>query len=112
MFLYYFLILSLPLTQHWLLGAGGDLTVVKYVGLACLPFAIFRSITRHRPQGLKLNGVALAFFCYLSIGVMSYFVHGGRLALGASGLMNVSSMLLFCVVTFGLVDSAGRLYRV
>jgi len=26
--------------------------------------------------------------------------------------MNVSSMLLFCVVTFGLVDSAGRLYRV
>lgn len=112
MILYYILVLSLPLTQHWLLGGNGNITVIKYLGLACLPFAIFRLVTRHRPAGMKFSGVGAALMIYFGIGALSYFVHGGQLTLGPTVLMNIGSMLLFFILTIGLVDTVERLHRV
>lgn len=112
MFLYYILILTLPLTQHWLLGGEGGITVVKYLGLGCFPFAAFRLLMRHRPAGIKLSGVGAAFSFYFAIAVASYFGHGGQLTLEPTPLLNVSSMLLFFLLTIGLVDTVERLHRV
>lgn len=113
MFFYYILILTLPLTQHWLLGGGtGDVTVIKYLALACLPFAFLRLIGRNRPHGIKITGVGIAFLIYFLIGITSYFLRGGRLTLEPSALMNIGSMLLFFILTVGLVDSIERLHRV
>ena len=112
MLFYYILILTLPLTQHWLLGGDGGVTVVKYIGLACFPFAAVRLLTRHRPSGIKFSGVGAAFSCYFVIAVVSYFSHGGQLTLEPTPLLNVSSMLLFFLITIGLVDTVERLHRV
>ena len=113
MILYYILVLSLPLTQHWLVGGGtGDITVIKYLALACTPFALVRIVGRTRPQGVKITGVGIAFVAYFLIGVTSYFIRGGRLTLEPTALMNIGSMLLFFFLTIGLVDTIDRLHRV
>ena len=112
MILYYILVFSLPLTQHWLFGANGTFSVVKYLGLACLPFAIFRLVTRHRPSGIKMSGVGAAFLAYFFVALLSYFAHGGALTLEPTALMNIGSMLLFFVLTIGMVDTVERLHNV
>ena len=50
MILFYFLILVMPLSQHHIWGQfAGDLTGIKYIGLACLPYALIQLGARRSP---------------------------------------------------------------
>ena len=49
MLIFYLLVLSLPLTEHWLLSKDvGGLTVEKLLGLLCIPFAISHLLSTKR----------------------------------------------------------------
>jgi putative inorganic carbon (hco3(-)) transporter len=125
MILFYFLIVSLPLTNHWLFGYGwGDFTIVKILALVCFPFAIIRLVSRVRSSGFSVSGVSISLLIYLSIALFSYFLVQGRglgMTLearksGGPGAtppdINIFSMLLFFLLVVGLIDSAVRLRRV
>src|SRR5207249_307607 len=50
MILYYVLVLSLPLVSHSVFGSeAGGVTVVKYLGLVCLAYALLSLPRRRRP---------------------------------------------------------------
>ena len=108
MILFYVLVLSVPLNNHWLLSGRGDFTVFKGLGLACLPFALGHLAFRSAP--LKLNAVFPALAGGFAIEVFSFFSHGGRL--GDPILTNRVSMLLLFFLIIALVDSIARLRRV
>lgn len=121
MILFYILVLSLPLSYHWLfdyiLVAG--LTVIKVVGLACLPLALFRLATR-RSERFKGSGVFLPLIVYFLIALFSFFsvwTDTRNLATGTELIpkllfYNLISMMTFFTLIVGLVDSVTRLYRV
>ncbi len=74
MILFYILIFSLPLSQHWLFGAGfGDFTVVKFLALACLPFALLRLFARLRSGRLSVPELWVPLLVYSVIALFSYF---------------------------------------
>ncbi len=108
MILFYMLVLSIPLNNHWLLSGRGEFTVFKGLGLACLPFALAHLAFRSAP--LKLNAVFSAFAVSFVIEMFSYFSHGGTL--GNPLLTNRVSMLLLFFLIIALVDSIARLRRV
>jgi putative inorganic carbon (hco3(-)) transporter len=108
MILFYVLVLSIPLNNHWLLSGRGDFTVFKGLGLACLPFALAH--LAFRSASLKLNAIFPALAAVFVIEMFSYFSHGGTL--GAPVLANRVSMLLLFFLIIALVDSIARLRRV
>jgi O-antigen ligase len=108
MILFYMLVLSIPLNNHWLLSGNGEFTVFKGLGLACLPFALAHMAFRLAP--LRLNAVFPALAAVFVIEMFSYFSHGGTL--GDPALTNRVSMLLLFFLIIALVDSIGRLRRV
>jgi O-antigen ligase len=108
MILFYMLVLSIPLNNHWLLSGNGEFTVFKGLGLACLPFALAHMAFRLAP--LRLNAVFPALAAVFVIEMFSYFSHGGTL--GGPILANRVSMLLLFFLIIALVDSIGRLRRV
>src|SRR5271156_4033559 len=120
MILFYILIFSLPLSQHWLFGAGlGDFTVVKFLALACLPFALLRLFTRLRSGRLRVPELSMPLLVYSVIALFSYFGaqhHGFVVSLQTKSTMTtenlIFSMLLFFILMTGMIDSMTRLYRV
>ena len=123
MILFYILVFSLPLTNHWLFGYGqGDLTVVKVLALACLPFALYRLLSRFSTLGSRVPGLLPAFTVYSSIALFSfYIVNGNDLGFqlerhnkfsGETADVSIISMLLIFVLMIGLIDSMARLRRV
>src|SRR5260370_4222613 len=120
MILFYILIFSLPLSQHWLFGAGfGDFTVVKFLALACLPFALLRLFTRLRSGRLSVPELWLPLLVYSVIALFSYFAvqhHGFAISLEEKSTSTtenlIFSMLLFFILMTGLIDSMTHLYRV
>jgi putative inorganic carbon (hco3(-)) transporter len=119
MILFYILIFSLPLSQHWLFGAGiGDFTVVKFLALACLPFALLRLFTRLRSGRLSVPELLVPLIVYSVIALFSYFGvqrHGFAISLEKKSTITtenlIFSMLLFFILVTGLIDSMTRLYR-
>ena len=108
MILFYMLVLSIPLNNHWLLSGRGEFTVFKGLGLACLPFALAHLAFRSAP--LKLNAIFPALAASFVIEMFSFFSHGGTL--GQPVLTNRVSMLLLFFLIIALVDSIARLRRV
>ncbi len=108
MILFYMLVLSIPLNNHWLLSGRGEFTVFKGLGLACLPFALAHLAFRSAP--LKLNAIFPALAASFVIEMFSFFSHGGTL--GQPVLTNRVSMLLLFFLIIALVDSISRLRRV
>ena len=108
MIFFYILVISLPLNNHWLLQGRGDFTVFKFLGLACLPFALGHFFFRSAPP--VFNAIVPALSASFVIEMLSYFSHGGTLA--GPLFANRISMLLFFFLLVALVDSMVRLRRV
>lgn len=122
MILFYILVFSLPLTNHWLFSYGrGDLTVIKVLALACVPFALYRLLRRFSSPGFRAPGLLVAFSIYSAIALFShYIVNGGDIgfslekhtAFNQTADTNILSMLLFFVLMVGFIDSVDRLRRI
>lgn len=111
MILFYVLVLTLPLANHWLLGGAqqDNFAPVKFVGFACLPVALFRLASKPKSP-MRISGVGVAFSVYFVIAVFSYFAHGNAV-IPWTVLLSILSMLVFFVITTALVDSPDRLRR-
>jgi len=114
MVLFYWLILIMPLENHpiWELHIG-PFTVVKYVGLGCVAYALAYLPLRKGLPPLVGTWQARAFILFFLMAASSYFTKGNRSTLGIeSPFTTYLSFLLLFFVTLSAVDSPERLRRV
>lgn len=111
MILFYLLVTVMPMVRHPLWSDFlGELTVIKYLGIACLIYAAFS--LRFRATPLRLFATwQVRFFVPFAILVMALFVTLGDplLPVEISPFMSFASFLAFLFVTLTLVDSVERL---
>jgi O-antigen ligase len=107
--IFYFLILVMPLSQHRIWAQFvGDLTSIKYIGLVCLPYAIFHLAQRRSvPQFFGTWQARLFGVLYLWA-TLSYLVFG-RTAYYLSHWLTYTSFLVLFFITMAVVDTLSRL---
>ncbi len=109
MILYYLLVLTLPLVSHPILEYQiGGFSVEKYLGLACLVFAICTiPFRRTLPNFFGTTQARMFLMLYILLGI-SYFTKGWDIApIGV--FLIYTSHLVFLIITLLLVDSLPRL---
>ena len=112
MIIFYFLILVLPLTQHHLWAQFvGDVTGIKYIGFACLPYAVLRLVGRRQAPSLFGTWQARLFVGLCLLSTLSYFTLGTGKWYVSHWLTYVSLLILF-FITLVLVDTVDRLHWV
>lgn len=109
MILFYFFIFIMPLSRHRFWGAmAGDLTGIKYIGLICLPYALFHLAQRRSAPSFFGSWQARFFMAlYLLCGLSYVVTH--RLILSYSHFLSYTAFLVFFFITLVLVDSRSRL---
>lgn len=108
MIVFYFLIFILPLSQHHWWGAiASDLTGIKYIGLVCLPYAIFHLARRRTLPVFFATWQARLFIALCFIALVSYLAFGRR-AWYLSHSLSYFSFLGFFLITMTVVDSLKR----
>lgn len=110
MIAFYLLVSVMPLIRHpfWSSFAG-DLTMVKYLGLACLIYSLlYLPGRRTSPTFLGLP-LEKAFVAFALLGAGSYLAFGSSLPFEISPFMSFSSIFLFYLVTRVVLDSLARL---
>jgi O-antigen ligase len=110
MILFYFLIGIMPLTDHRIWSQFvGELTMFKYVGAACVLYAIVRLATRRAiPSYFRTWQARLLVVLYL-IATASYLTKSLPMPFERSPLMSYTSFTLLFFVTVTVVDSLTRL---
>ena len=82
MIIYYLFVVSLPLVSHRILGSDvGSMTVPKYLGLACLGYALLMLGRRRGAVRLLATSQARWFVVLYSLAVLSYVLG----SIGAQG---------------------------
>lgn len=114
MILYYLLVLSLPLVSHPLFGSeAGGVTIVKYLGLLCLGYALLTLGSRRRRPRLFATPQARWFTAFFGLVVLSYVTSLLGPRPGERAILVIyTSHFAFFVTTLILVDSLERLRRV
>src|SRR5687767_8500547 len=104
---FYLLVSVLPLVRHPLWSAFvGDLTVIKYVGLGSLAYALLYLGARRRPVRYLATPQSRWFLLLCLAGMASYLAWGVRIyRLGISPFFSYVSFLLFFFITLTVVDS-------
>jgi O-antigen ligase len=110
MILFYFLVAIMPLTDHRIWSQlVGELTAFKYVGAACILYALVRLTTRRTiPTYFRTSQACLLIVLYV-IAVGSYLTKSLPVQFELSPLMSYTSFILLFVVTLSVVDSLRRL---
>ena len=109
MIIFYFLILVMPLSQHRIWAQFvGDLTGIKYLGMACLPYALFHLMRRGRPPSLFRTWQSRFFIVLYVIATVSH-ISLGRVDWWQSLWLAYTSMLVLFFITLIVVDSLERL---
>jgi len=109
MIIFYFLILVMPLSQHHIWAQFvGDLTGIKYIGLACLPYALIHLAVRRTPPSFFGTWQARLFLVLFFIATLSYFALSPIPWPYSHWLTYVSLLILF-FITLAVVDSLTRL---
>ena len=112
MIIFYFLILVLPLTQHHLWAQFvGDITGIKYIGFACLPYALLRLVGRRQAPSFFGTWQARLFVGLCLLSTLSYLTMGTGNWYVSHWLTYVSLLILF-FITLVLVDTVERLHWV
>ena len=111
--LYYLLIGVLPLENHWFwrYELFGTFTVLKVLGLVCLAGALVTTLQRGFDTRILSSAPIRFYLAYLTIQCMSYFVHGGEVAVSSDMYLNVVSILSLAITTVTLVNSPRRANR-
>src|SRR5713226_5919749 len=107
--IFYFLILVMPLSQHRIWAQFvGDLTGIKYLGIACLPYALFHLMRRGRPPSLFRTWQSRFFLMLYAIASISQILLS-RTQWWGSFWLTYTSMLVLFFITLVVVDSLARL---
>ena len=110
MIIFYLLIGVMPLSDHPVWGrVVGEVTVVKYIGLVCLLYAVLHLAARRAVPSFFGTWQARFFLILYLIATISHFTQ----SLLTSGLFNAflryTSFLLLLFITVSIVDSVRRL---
>ena len=110
MILFYVLVAIMPLAAHPLLGGnGGDLTVFKYLGLACSIYAGYYLLAARSLEILAFQTWTWrCFFALYAIAVVSSTTASIR-TVEFAPLLSFTSFLLLFFITAVLIDSVRRL---
>jgi O-antigen ligase len=113
MFIFYWLIVIMPLDEHPVLGRAlvGALTPVKILGIVCLILAVYRMGLTGKYATCLRNPQAPWYLTLLLFQSASYFVQGGNLVSGAMAYSHVFSIATLFLVAPALIDTQPRLYR-
>jgi O-antigen ligase len=108
MIIFYFLILVMPLSQHHIWAKFvGDLTGIKYIGLACMPYALIHLAGRRwAPHFLQTWQARFLLLFYAVVTVSQ--ISQGHLPLWFSHWLTYTSFLILLFVTVVVVDTVER----
>lgn len=110
MIIFYFLITQMPLDQDPTWGKFlGAATLIKYVGLLCVFYAILRLATRRRSPEFLNTMQARFFLAYLLFTFVSYWFMGSAFSLRSSPFISLLSMAFLFFVVLTIVDTIQRL---
>lgn len=107
---FYLLMTVMPMIRHPLWSEFvGDLTVIKYLGIVCLVYALFYLPFRSRPPQYFATWQARFFVAFSLLAIALFLELGAPIPLEISPLMSYASLLAFFFVTLTVVDSLHRL---
>jgi len=111
MILFYLLVTVMPMIRHPLWSTIlGDLTVIKYLGVACLLYAVVYLPLRTTPLHLFMTWQIRLFVLFSTLVIISFLALGSpEIPLELSPLASFVSFLVFMFVTLTLLDSVKRL---
>src|ERR1700680_2026916 len=98
----------MPLSKHHLWGKiAGDMTGIKFIGLACLPYGLIHLLSRSSPPAFFATLQSRLFLALFFISSLSYLIMG-VVPLAASHWLTYFSMVLLFFITLVVVDSLDR----
>lgn len=110
MIFFYLLVAVMPLVNHPLWSHFvGELTMTKFVGVACLFYALGHCAVQRSVPNFFGSGVARLFLLFYFLAAFSYFWKGARLPWSTNTLTSYTSFLFLFFVTLAVVDSVARL---
>jgi O-antigen ligase len=110
MILFYLLITQMPLDQDPTWGKFlGAATLIKYLGLVCVFYAVMHVATRRTPPGYLNTMQARLFLVYFLLCSVSYWFMGPEFSLRASPFISLFGMALLFFVVLSTVDTLTRL---
>ncbi len=110
MILFYFLITQMPLDQDPTWGKFlGAATLIKYLGLACVFYAILYLVTRHSAPRYLATIQARLFMVFLLLTFCSYWLMGPAFSIRTSPFISYLSMAFLFFVVLSTVDTLSRL---
>ena len=109
MIFFYLLISVLPLAQHPLWSQFvGELTVVKYLGIVCVLYAIFYGASRATVPVFFETRQSKLFLAFFLVATTNYFLKGHSFS-WTTGYLTYFSLFLFFFITLTVVDTVERL---
>lgn len=110
MIFFYLLVSIMPLVNHPLWSRFvGELTLTKFVGVACLFYAIWYRARRRSVPNVFGSWVTRLFLTFYALAVVSYLAKGLHIDWRMSSLFSYTSFLFLLIVTCAVVDSLPRL---
>jgi O-antigen ligase len=111
MALFYLLILSLALTQHYALAyTVGGVTTEKLLGALCLLIALFHVLRKGKASEAFFQRGTILCVAYFILAMLSYLIAYGSAWSSQGAQNNVLSILFLLLVTIIMVDSVARLH--
>jgi O-antigen ligase len=108
--LFYTLIAVMPLERHPLwAGYMGDLTLVKYLGGACLLYSLAHLLIRSSIPSFFSTWTSRLFAIFMAIVTLSYARYGSLEGWQFSPLLSCVSFALLYLITLTVLDSVARL---
>jgi len=110
MILFYLLIWGMPLSQHHVWARFfGELTVIKYLGTACLLYSLIHVAARGEIPAFFRTKSACWFALLYLVATISYWSKGASQGWEMSPFMSYTAFLLLFIITLAVVDSLERL---
>jgi len=110
MILFYLLITQMPLDQDPTWGKFmGAATLIKYLGLVCVLYAVIHVAMRRYPPGYLSTIQARLFLVYFFLSSASYWLMGPEFSLRASSFISLLGMTFLFFVVLSIVDTLPRL---
>ena len=110
MIFFYLLILTMPLSGHPLWQKViADITVIKYIGGACLLYALLHVARRRTVPRYFESGQSWLFLFFVLIAGVSYVLKTLTFSLQFNPLLSYLSMFLLFFITITVVDTTERL---
>jgi len=109
MIFFYLLVSVMPMTHHPLWGrVVGEVTVIKYVGGACVLYAILHLFVRRRPPRFFASWQARLFVVFYLLAALSFLTTSLPTDLRFSPFLSYTSFLGLFFITLTVVDSVNR----